>query len=222
MSIRSRIVLSFLSVATLTIGVIGWSAYERFKAVVRIEATIAGAAYPATYRWIDVPKSIDRKITEALSYLAPDERWPAYCERAWPYLVGSDTLLIYVDSLQGDLAQALTQYSDLDGLRIEGKDDRVTSSDWNVICTAVRALPKLDWVVLQGPTIVDDSIAPLSGHPSIGIVKIDLGRITPSSIATFSSMPSLKELAIEELLRFTPGERKAFQDALPHVAVILN
>lgn len=219
---RSRIVLSVLAIATLAIGVFAWGAYERFKAVARIEAVVSGEVSLGSNHWIDVPRSIDRNITKALAYLAPRKRWPGHFERAWPYLVGSDTLVIYVESLRGDLTQALAPFKDLRRMRITGSDDRVTSADWQRICAAVRAVPKLEAVVLQGPAIVDDSVAPLSGHPSIEIVKIDHGRITLKSIPTFSSMPSLKELAIEELLRFTPEERKAYKEGLPHVIVFFN
>jgi hypothetical protein len=222
MSLRSRIVLSFLALAALTISVIAWGAYERLQAVVQVEAAIVGAAYPETYRWIDLPKSIDDKIAAMLAYFAPNWHWRSYCQTAWPYLVGAEQILIYAESVHGDLAQPLSRFPDLRFMRIEDLGDRVTSADWKQICAALRTLPKLEIVVLQGPKIVDDSVAPLAGHPSVSIVKIDGGRITLKSIPTFSAMPALKELAIEELLRFTPEERNAVKSALPHVTVILN
>ena len=131
------------------------------------------------------------------------------------------------EGFRGDLGAALARFPGLRRFTIfDNEQTGPTEADWKLLCTRLRALPDLEEVALAGPMITDAALAPLSGHPKITKVEIDYARLTPKSIETFASMPSLRELHIGDIINSeiewpTPETLEKFKAALPNVKLTL-
>jgi hypothetical protein len=86
-------------------------------------------------------------------------------------------------------------------------------------------MPKLRWIELWDENLTDAAIAPLAGHPTLECIFIRRrDKLTPASLATFASIPRLRNLNIyapvDNVLRtFNEEDMKAFKAALPSVTV---
>jgi hypothetical protein len=137
------------------------------------------------------------------------------------------------DAVHNDIAVLLSRFGSLRKLSVKEThypnpfSVRVKVADVKRLCTAARALPRLESLTLSGNAVNEHTMAPLRGHPSLRTIAL-LGR---HSTPTDGLIELLRSLPALEVVRYDyasiPGPRPltiqkatdALRAALPNVKV---
>lgn len=88
----------------------------------------------------------------------------------------SEFEIYYFADLRGDLGAELLRFSGLRRVTIIASDHvGPTESEWTLICTRLRTLPRLEELEIGGPDLTQLAIQPLSGHPRLRKLTIARG-----------------------------------------------
>jgi hypothetical protein len=152
-----------------------------------------------------------------------------YRERFRAFFRGpiQDVHIYDFEAFQGDLGAALARFPDLRRFTAWAVDSDIhpTEAEWTQLCTHLRALPNLEEVEIGGIQLTDRAIAPLAGHPQLRRLSIVAGRLSPSSAATFATLPRLIKLQLGEQAHegdawLSAAEQAAMTATLPHTEIV--
>ena len=108
----------------------------------------------------------------------------------------------------------------------KGTSHEFTEAQWMKLCADLRAMPRLEELLLSGHAITDAALVPLTGHPSLRKGDFTASRLSAGCLATFASMPSLKELGFYggwSGAESAPDDvRKTLSAALPKVKLTFS
>lgn len=221
---RSKIKLALLFVLFAGLGALLWGPIQQARSVAAVQDSLE--SWHVTFQneepveWMSY--SVDRaayRLIDRLGLRTPDRGTEDYHERFRSLLRGPiENIEIYDPvRIRGDLGAALARFPRLRQLRMVDDGYDVTDADWTKLCRSLRQLPGLEELQLSSSNLTDAAIAPLAGHPRLRIFSFRIHRLTPSSLSTFASLPSLKSLYLGS--EFDPKETQAFIAALPSVQV---
>jgi hypothetical protein len=202
---RSRIKLALAFVFVAVIVALLWRPFQRALAVAALQGTLEG---PGSTRFLsDLPQddSWGRAVNWAsLQILKLEGGTPGFGgslrgERFRAFWSGPVTTIEIRDAggLKSDLGAALARFPHLRMLLVRESLGSMTESDWKLLCTRLRTLPRLRHVYLHGDQLTDDALAPLEGHPHLGSVIL-CGRLGEKCGSTLAKLPSLTSLDIFE------------------------
>ena len=81
----------------------------------------------------------------------------------------------YFAGLRGDLGAEIRRFSGLRRVTII-VDYGPTESDWTLICTRLKTLPRLEELWIGSPDLTERGLQPLVGHPRLRTIVIAKGR----------------------------------------------
>ena len=136
-----------------------------------------------------------------------------------------DIHIYYFEAFRGDLGAVLARFPELRRVTVfENEPNSPTESQWTLLASRLRALPRLEEIELGGAWVTDAAIAPLAGHPGLRVVTILDGRLSPECTKIFVTMPRLSKLHIEGQRYegdtwLAPTDEKMLRTALPRVTI---
>ncbi|WP_265595966.1 hypothetical protein [Verrucomicrobium sp. BvORR106] len=196
------IYLAIPAVALLTLGLL----YVRTELILAKFAALAqtyeGHRFAPGFskpRWM--PSIGDDGIEFLTRRLTANDELAYYLHNRLRGTLGAKLPTIYitdVKSIKPGFHDALRQFSNAKAVVVSfsANSNELTEADATQVCEALRDLPKLRNIELDGVQFTDASIAPLAGHPTVNTLRLPASRITQASIPTLSSMPSLSTLLL--------------------------
>lgn len=136
---------------------------------------------------------------------------------------GPPVRLREVRSIRPGFPEALRKFSNVTyvDIRFSWRFSGQTEADATQVCEALRDMPRLTTIDLDGAKFSDASLAHLAGHPNLETLRMSSGRITRASIPTFASMPSLTRVVLMGMFNATQSaEMLAITEALSGKATV--
>ena len=224
---RHRIKLAFVLVVLAALGTLAWSPVRQGWAVEALErAQDSGVSFrcsgaPSPFRkWVDSAiRGILRKFAAGRSFLASGD----YDEFRRRHFDPIDFIVITLP-FEGDSGAVLSSFPDLRAVAIQESRVGASEEEWRRFCAGLGSCRRLEEVHLVGPALTDDAFAALSGHPSIRVIAIGPGQLTPGCVRTLATFPQLTDLYISDQGRnnmptLSAKDFSAMSAALPKVGV---